>query len=105
MPFTSQSQMSTCFSKQIIAKSKGKKWSWNCETWLSETPDPACLPYKKGGHPRAKCRKLKPNEKIISPIFKGSRGGHYFYAANVKVYIPKGDENLKYAKKMYGSAN
>lgn len=56
----------------------------------------------KRGHPKAKCRKLKPGEKIISPVYKGPRGGYYFYAGGIKVYLPKDEASIKYAKKMYG---
>lgn len=104
MPFSSRSQMSVCYKKQIAARSRGKETGWNCDVWLAETPDPACLPYRKGGHPKTKCRNLKPGEKMISPIYKGARGGYYFYTAGVKVYIPKGNKELAYAKKTYGFA-
>lgn len=52
MPFTSQSQAATCFNKQISAKSKGKKWTWDCLEFLKATSDPACLPYRKGATPK-----------------------------------------------------
>jgi hypothetical protein len=41
---------------------------------------------------------------MISPIYRGSRGGYYFYTAGIKVYIPKGNRELAYAKKTYGYA-
>lgn len=45
---------------------------------------------------------MKKGEKIIGPVQQGPRGGHFFYAGGVKVYVPKGAAN--YAKRRYGSA-
>lgn len=101
MPFVSTRQLSTCFSKQLLAESKGKKWNWDCEGWLKITPDPTCLPSLKGGKPNpSRCRKLKTGEKIITPIHQGARGGYFFFAKGVKVYVPKAA--VEYAKKKYG---
>lgn len=99
MPFTSRRQLQTCFGQQITALSKGKNWSWDCKKWLQETPDPKCLPTIKGKP--AKCRPMRNGEKIIGPIYEGPKGGHYFFAGGVKVYVPRGDAALKQAKKMY----
>jgi hypothetical protein len=99
MPFKSQRQIQTCFSKQLLAESKNKKWSWNCEEWLSKTPNPLCLP-SLVGHRVKTCRALRVDEKIISPVYEGQRGGYYFFAKGVKVYIPKAAIN--YAKQKLG---
>lgn len=100
MPFKSQRQLATCFSRQLSAESKGQKWNWDCEGWLKITPSPECLPSLKGRSP--KCRKLRAGEKIITPIHQGTRGGYFFFAGGVKVYVPK--EAVAYAKKKYGVA-
>jgi hypothetical protein len=100
MPFKSRRQLATCFSRKLSAESKGKKWNWDCEEFLRVTPSPECLPSLKGRP--AKCRKLKNGEKIITPIYKGKRGGHFFFAGGVKVYVPK--DAIEYAKKKYGYA-
>jgi hypothetical protein len=104
MPFQSTKQLRTCFSKEISAKSQGKPYGWNCRKWLKETPDPACLPGKKGGSPPKKCRRIYAGEKVVGKIHIGPRGGHYFFAAGVKVYVPPGSAALKTARRMYGSA-
>lgn len=104
MPFKSRRQLSTCYSRQIAAKSAGKPWTWNCDEFLSHTQDPLCLPSLKGYKPKRKCRNLRPDEKVISPVYIGPKGGAYFYVADVKVYVPKGDANLRYAKQKYGVA-
>jgi hypothetical protein len=100
MPFVSKRQASTCFSRQLLAESRGQKWNWDCERWLSITPDPQCLPSMKGQPKPTKCRKLRDGEKIITPIHQGSRGGYYFYAGGIKIYVPKAA--VAYAKKKYG---
>lgn len=102
MGFTSQRQLATCFSRQLSAESKGQKWNWDCEGWLQITPDPGCLPSLKGYPAKRKCRKLGQGEKIVTPIHQGPRGGYFFYAGGVKVYVPK--EAVAYAKKKYGVA-
>lgn len=99
MPFVSKRQLATCFSRQLAAESRGQKWNWDCEKWLLLTKDPHCLPSLKG-HAR-KCRKLGSGEKIISPIYQGPKGGYYFYAKGVRVYVPKAA--VAYAKRKYGS--
>ena len=96
MPFKSKRQLQTCFGKKLSAEAKGKKWSWNCEEWLRETPNPLCLPGMLG-HSVKGCRQLKSNEKIISPVYTGARGGHYFLAKGIKVYVPK--DAIEYAKR------
>lgn len=98
--FVSQRQLATCFSRQLSAESKGQKWNWDCKKNLFETPSPECLPSLKGRSP--KCRKLRAGEKIITPIHQGTRGGYFFFAGGVKVYVPKGA--VAYAKKKYGVA-
>lgn len=104
MPFTSTRQMAVCYNKEINAKARGKSSGWDCDAWLSETPDPACLPSLKGYQAKRACRNLKASEKVAGPIYQGPRGGYYFYVAGVKVYIPKNDAAIKYAKKRYGYA-
>ena len=101
MPFKSKAQMGQCFSEQI--KKRGKT-SWNCEKWLEETPNPTCLHHSSESTGRVKsCRTLRAGEKIIGPVQQGPRGGHFFIAKGVKIYIPKGQGNLEYAKKKWGS--
>lgn len=102
MPFRSQRQLATCYSKKISTESKGRKWTWDCDEWLQSTPDPGCLPSLKGYPPKRKCRNIRNGEKIVGPVYKGPRGGYYFFAGGVKVYVPKGDSNIAYAKKLYG---
>ncbi len=102
MPFKSKRQLQTCFGRQLTAEAKGKTWKWNCQEFLAKTPSPGCLPTKKGSKVSSQCRKLKVGEAIISPVYKGTRGGYYFYAGNVKVYVPHGNETLKLAIKKYG---
>lgn len=110
MPFKSKRQLATCFSRQLKAESRGEKWNWDCKRWLEVTPDPKCLPSLKGRATttvskttaKAVCRNLKKGEKIITPIHQGPKGGYYFYAGGVKVYVPK--EAVAYAKKKYGVA-
>lgn len=99
MPFKSKRQLATCFSRELSAKSKGEKWTWNCEKWLKETPRPECLPSLKGSK-RKPCRQLKKGERIIGPVKTGSRGGKYFTVSGINIYIPKG--SLQYAIKKYG---
>jgi hypothetical protein len=101
MPFKSKRQLQTCFGREISAKAKGQSWSWDCKKWLEETDNPGCLPTLKGV-PK-KCRKLRNGEKVISPIYEGPKGGHFFIAGGVKVYVPPGHAELKMAKKMYGT--
>lgn len=99
MPFKSKRQLQTCFGRQLSAEAKGSKWSWNCEEWLKATPNPLCLPSLKG-HKVKGCRPLRTDEKIISPVYQGLRGGYYFLARGVKVYVPK--DAVTYAKKKFG---
>ena len=100
MPYKSKRQLQTCFGRQITEESHGRKWTWDCEEFLKETKRPRCLPTLKGG--KEKCRPLRNGENIISPVYEGPRGGLYFYAGNVKVYIPRGKLEEQYAKKKYG---
>lgn len=85
MPFVSSLQQRTCFSRQLSAEAKGEKFNWDCEEWLSHTPCVRCL--RKG-------------EKIITPVHIGPRGGAYFYAGDVKIYITGAAKDL--AIKKYG---
>jgi hypothetical protein len=96
--FVSQRQLATCFSRQLSAESKGKEWNWDCLKNLKETPAPRCLPSLKG-FPK-KCRGLKNGEKIVTPIYQGPKGGYFFLAGGVKVYVPK--DAIDYAKRKYG---
>jgi len=102
MPFKSKKQLRTCFSKQIAAEAKKQRWTWDCQEFLEKTPNPRCLP-EQVGHAH-KCRPLRVGEKIIGPVYQGPRGGYYFFAGSVKVYVPKGSTNIEYAKQKYGYA-
>jgi hypothetical protein len=95
MPFTSKRQLQTCFGKQLSQKNS----KWDCKKWLAETERPECLPTLVGS-PR-KC--ISPRHgKTISQVYQGPRGGYYFYAGGIKVYVPRGTENK--AMKQYGFA-
>ena len=97
MPFQSEKQLRICFGKEIIAKSSGQKWTWDCEKWANETN------FKKLKKIR-KDAKTKSRNVEISPIYEGSRGGHYFYVGDIKIYVPKGDGTLAYATRRYGKS-
>lgn len=92
MPFTSKSQLRTCYGR----RPKG----WNCDQWLRETPSVCRLPERK---PKSTSRQ-KPmrrraqhvNEKIKGRVQTGPRGGRYFVITEkdrrgvkcqVKVYL------------------
>lgn len=95
MPFKSKRQLQTCFGRQLSAKAKGKKWNWDCQKFLSETPNPSCLP-SMVGHEKpspSRCRPMRKFEKVVGPIMKGAKGGLYFMAGGVKVYVPKDAKN------------
>ena len=91
MPFKSKRQLQTCFGRQLSAKAKGKKWTWNCKEFLRVTKKPCSLPTMKGksSGTSSGCRSLKKGERLVSPFYAGARGGLYFYAGGVKVYVPK----------------
>jgi hypothetical protein len=96
MPFTSIRQMQTCFGRRLSAKAKGKKvGSWDCDEFLRATPDAECLPTLVGGianRPRthSACRKRpRTTAPEISVYYRGARGGIYFYADGVAIYVPK----------------
>ena len=101
MPFKSKSQLGHCFANQI--KTKGKT-TWDCEEFLKETPNPTCLPYKLGAF-EGRCRKLSSDEKGISGVYFGPRGGAYIMAKGVKVYIPPGEKNVEWVIAKYGLAS
>lgn len=94
MPFSSKRQLQTCFGRSLSAKAKGKKFNWDCKEWLAKTPDAECLPDMKGGSPNkaethATCRKRpRASGPEISQYYRGARGGLYFYADRVRVYVP-----------------
>lgn len=102
MPFKSRSQLALCFQKKIRNESQGKKVTWDCDEWLEKTRNPLCLPYKKSdGKKKVEgCRRLKKNEKVTSPIYVGPKGGLYFFAKGLKIYVPK--DAYSYVKKKYG---
>lgn len=100
MPYKSKRQLRTCFSRQLVAEATGKKWTWDCKEFLEKTESARCLPEQVGG--THKCRPMRNGEKIISPVYKGPKGGYFFFAGGVKVYVPKAATT--YAKKKYGSA-
>lgn len=102
MPFTSKSQMRTCFSRQLQAKSQGKPWTWDCKLWAKETSDISSLPEKVSGSSHKSQASSKSGKSKPSRVYQGSRGGYYFYIDNVKVYVPHGTEEV--AKRLYGYA-
>jgi len=73
MPFKSKRQLQTCFGRQLSAKAKGEKFTWDCREWLKN--------------------------KKISSMYEGPRGGLYFYAGGCKVYVPS--DAQKYVRKNY----
>ena len=88
MPFTSKSQVRTCYGR----KPKG----WNCDEWLDKTPSVCCLPEKKGMPVKSRC--MKSGERIKGKIQTGARGGRYFVIKEkdnkgtvciIRVYIPR----------------
>ena len=89
MPFKSKRQLQVCFGKQLSAKAQSKSFSWDCEKWLDETPNPTCLPSTVGSGKKKGCRVLRKGEKMPSSIYEGPNGGLYFYAGGIKVYVPR----------------
>ncbi len=91
MPFTSKSQIRTCYS--------GKFPGWNCDEWLLHTPSVCCLPEKIGrsrGRSQGRSRCLRKGEKIKGKVKVGPRGGKYFMITEkdskgviceIKVYV------------------
>lgn len=77
MPFKSKKQLRTCFAREIKEKEAGRGWSWDCLKWLQETP--VCN-HKGAG--------MCVRNRDVTPVQTGKRGGKYFYAGGVKVYIP-----------------
>jgi hypothetical protein len=101
MPFASTRQLQTCYGRRLSALAKGQRPKWDCDEFLRATPRNACLPTVKGK--KGSCRPLRKGEKLISPFYRGSRGGLYFYAAGVKVYVPADARSFverKYAGKI-----
>lgn len=68
MPFTSKSQLTTCYKKNDPR--------WNCDEFLKKTPSVSCLPYKKGGKTPSRC--IRQGERIVGKVKTGPRGGKYF---------------------------
>lgn len=89
MPFTSKAQLRTCYSLKAKAEAEGKTPAWNCDEWLKETPDASCLPERKGDERPKSCRNLRKDERVTGPVQVGPRGGKYFFAEGVKVYLPR----------------
>lgn len=90
MPFTSKSQLRTCYKQ----KSVNPKSTWNCDEFLRATPSVCCLPERKNKTvTRSRC--LLKNERIVGKIQTGPRGGRYFTIkerygkkeCTIKVYI------------------
>jgi hypothetical protein len=83
---------------------------WNCKKSLSLTENPTCLHYRIADFQKRieGCRKLHPDEKGISGVHIGPRGGAYIIAGGVKVYVPKGSKgglsNVDWAIEEYGRA-
>lgn len=98
MGFKSKKQLRTCFSEQITAQSRGDPWTWDCQEFLAKTKSPRCLPEIVP----PKCRPIRNGEKIVGPVYQGPRGGYFFFAGGIKIYVPKGKLNIEYAKKKYG---
>ena len=91
MPFASKRQLQTCFGRRLSAEAKGKKTKWDCEKWLEETPAAACIPTVVGEPVEKTCRKRKrsASSKELHTYYRGGRGGIYFYAGGVVVYVPQ----------------
>jgi hypothetical protein len=89
MPFTSKSQLRTCYGLKAKAEASGKKASWDCDEWLKETPNAKCLPNRKNDPITRACRSLRKDERVTGPIQMGPRGGKYFIAEGVKIYLPR----------------
>lgn len=104
MPFQSEKQLRTCFGREIIAKSKHQKWTWDCEEWANKTNLDSLKSIKRDAEKRVGEKRGKRRGKKISPIYEGSRGGHYFFVGDIKIYVPKGDGALAYATQRYGKA-
>jgi hypothetical protein len=100
MPFKSKSQLRTCYGQKLSAEARGKKSSWDCDEFLEATPDPSCLPERVGDQ-AGQCRSLRKNERVVSPVYVGPRGGLYFYVAGVRVYVPKDAETHDYVTRTY----
>ena len=86
MPFTSRSQLRTCY--------KSNKKNWDCNEFLDATPSVCCLPERKGQPMKHRC--LKKGERVKSKIQTGPRGGRFFtiqekdkqgVICTVKVYV------------------
>lgn len=94
MPFGSKRQLQTCFGRQLSLRAKGKTNNWDCKKWLSETPDAECLPdlaSLKSSTPKThdKCRKRpRSSGPELTQYYRGLRGGLYFYADGVRIYVP-----------------
>lgn len=74
MPFKSKRQLQTCYGKRISALARGEKWNWDCDEW-------------------AKCG----TKRCSGALYEGPNGGLYFYVQGVKVYVPHGEAERKYA--------
>lgn len=84
MPFKNFRQLQTCFGRQISAESRKIPFTWNCKEWAEQG-----------------CKKHRRKE-CISGLFIGPQNGLYFYVDGVKVYVPKGERERKYAIQKYG---
>lgn len=104
--FVSTRQIQTCFGKKLSAEAKGKKFTWDCEKELRETPNVRCLPtiVKLARSGKCSSKKINQTKKIIPPLYKGSRGGVYFYpgSLSIKTYVPP--DARSYAITKYGPA-
>lgn len=95
MPFKSRSQLAVCYNRKFASHGLSK---WDCDEWLSKTPNPKCLPYK-GSLPshldsfEGKCKVLSPDQRKVSGVHLGPRGGAYVIAGGVKVYVPHGQKD------------
>jgi hypothetical protein len=68
MPFTSKSQMRTCYNKN------DKRW--DCDEFLRATPSVCCLPERIGSPARSRC--MRKGERVKGKIQTGPRGGRFF---------------------------
>ena len=104
MPFASKLQLQTCFSKNLSILAQGKVPKWNCKKWLQETKYPQCLPTLSGQSAPKNCKKRKLKEENLydteenrkkssadewTRFYRGARGGLYFFAAGLKLYVPE----------------
>lgn len=97
MPFTSKAQLRQCYYEHFTNPRSKRK----CDESLMKTINPLALPYDKTK--KGKDIPLPKRTPLKSKVYKGPRGGYYFYAKGLKIYIPK--SGVKRAIKELGKAN